>query len=80
METPMGRDEDQLRGGLNRLRELWREGRCALGAMPSVPTVQVMARSGLDWIIIDMEHGAIDLGAAHAMVAATAIAGIRSTG
>jgi 4-hydroxy-2-oxoheptanedioate aldolase len=36
-----------------------------------VQVVQVMARSGLDWIIIDMEHGAIDLGAAHAMIAAT---------
>lgn len=30
-----------------------------------------MARSGLDWIIIDMEHGPIDLTAADAMIAAT---------
>jgi 4-hydroxy-2-oxoheptanedioate aldolase len=30
-----------------------------------------MARSGLDWILIDMEHGPIDAGAAHAMIAAT---------
>jgi 4-hydroxy-2-oxoheptanedioate aldolase len=61
-------------GQINRLRQLWREGRCTLGAIatiPSVQTVQVMARSGLDWIIIDMEHGPIDLAAAHAMIAAT---------
>ena len=30
-----------------------------------------MARSGLDWIIIDLEHGAIDLKDAHSLIAAT---------
>jgi 4-hydroxy-2-oxoheptanedioate aldolase len=61
-------------GQLNRLKTLWREGRTALGAIatiPSVQTVQVLARSGLDWILIDMEHGAVDAGTAHAMIAAT---------
>jgi 4-hydroxy-2-oxoheptanedioate aldolase len=59
---------------LNRLKELWREGATTLGAiatMPSVQTIQVMARSGLDWVIIDMEHGAIDAGTCHSMIAAT---------
>jgi 4-hydroxy-2-oxoheptanedioate aldolase len=59
---------------LNRLRALWREDRTALGAIatiPSVASVQVMARSGLDFIIIDMEHGPIEAGMAHAMIAAT---------
>jgi len=59
---------------LNRLRAQWERGKCTLGAIatiPSVQAVQVMARSGLDWIIIDMEHGPIDLAAAHAMIAAT---------
>ena len=62
-------------GQMNRLKQLWRDGRCALGAVatiPSVQTVQVMARAGLDWILIDMEHGPIDANAAHAMIAATA--------
>lgn len=62
-------------GKLNRLKSLWREGGTALGAIatiPSVATVQVMARSGLDWILIDLEHGAIDAESAHAMIAATA--------
>jgi 4-hydroxy-2-oxoheptanedioate aldolase len=61
-------------GRLNRLKNIWREGKTAIGAIatiPSVQTVQIMARSGLDWILIDMEHGAIDAGAAAAMIAAT---------
>ena len=62
---------------VNRLKTLWPDGRTAIGAIatiPSVQTVQIMARSGLDWILIDMEHGAIDHGAAHAMIAATSAA------
>jgi 4-hydroxy-2-oxoheptanedioate aldolase len=59
---------------LNRLRKLWREGRPTFGAIatiPSIQTVQIMAHSGLDWIIVDLEHGPIDLGSAHAMIVAT---------
>src|SRR5918999_5213248 len=59
---------------LNRLRQAWREGRPTFGAIatiPSIQTVQIMARSGIDFIIIDLEHGPIDLGSAHAMVTAT---------
>src|SRR5690349_1078158 len=59
---------------LNRLRQLWREGRPAFGAIatiPSVQTVRIMAQS-LDWIIVDLEHGPIDLTQAHAMITATA--------
>ena len=60
---------------LNRLRQLWQEKRPTFGAIatiPSIQTVQIMARSGLDWIIVDLEHGPIDLGSAHAMITATA--------
>jgi 4-hydroxy-2-oxoheptanedioate aldolase len=59
---------------LNRLRKLWREGRPTFGAIatiPSIQTVQIMARSGFDWIIVDLEHGPIDLGSAHGMIVAT---------
>jgi 4-hydroxy-2-oxoheptanedioate aldolase len=34
--------------------------------------MQTMARAGLDWVIIDMEHGAIGLDAVHGLIAATA--------
>ena len=70
METRRQKDEP-----LNRLKALWREGGTALGAIatiPSIQTVQIMARAGLDWILIDMEHSAIDAEMAHAMIAATA--------
>ena len=59
---------------LNRLRKLWRDGRPTFGAIatiPSIQTVQIMARSGFDWIVVDLEHGPIDLGSAHAMITAT---------
>lgn len=60
---------------LNRLRALWAEDRCALGAIatiPSVQAVQILAASGLDFIVIDMEHGPIGPAEAHTMIAATA--------
>ena len=58
---------------LNRLRQQWRDKRPTFGAIatiPSIQTVQIMAQS-LDWIIVDLEHGPIDLGSAHAMIVAT---------
>lgn len=58
---------------LNRLRALLTEGKPAFGAiatMPSVQAVQIMAAT-LDWIIVDLEHGPIDLSTAHAMIVAT---------
>jgi 4-hydroxy-2-oxoheptanedioate aldolase len=64
----------QSGGQFNRLKSIWREGRVTLGAIatiPSVQTIQILAQSGLDWVVIDMEHGAIDAGSAHAMIAAT---------
>lgn len=60
---------------MNRIRTLLREGKPALGAivtMPSPQVMRVMARSGLDWLLIDMEHGPIDLASAHSMILATA--------
>src|SRR3954468_15867317 len=59
---------------LNRLRKEWRDGRPTFGAIatiPSIQTVRIMAQS-LDWIIVDLEHGPIDLSSAHAMITATA--------
>lgn len=65
---------ERLTHPLNRLRSLWANGRCALGVIatiPSVQTVQILAASGLDFILIDMEHGPIGPAEAHAMIAAT---------
>ncbi len=40
--------------------------------IPSATVPQAMAAAGADAVIIDMEHGAVDYGSAHAMIAATA--------
>ncbi|WP_315798252.1 HpcH/HpaI aldolase family protein [Bradyrhizobium sp. SZCCHNRI3043] len=59
---------------LNRLKQAWRDRRPTFGAIatiPSIQTVRIMAQS-LDWIIVDLEHGPIDLSTAHAMITATA--------
>ncbi|MGJ4942901.1 HpcH/HpaI aldolase family protein [Bradyrhizobium sp. HKCCYLS1011] len=59
---------------LNHLKQAWREGRPTFGAIatiPSIQTVRIMAQS-LDWIIVDLEHGPIDLSTAHGMIMATA--------
>jgi 4-hydroxy-2-oxoheptanedioate aldolase len=58
---------------LNRLKQAWRDKRPTFGAIatiPSIQTVRIMAQS-LDWIIIDLEHGPIDLSTAHGMIMAT---------
>jgi len=59
---------------VNRLKDRLGAREVCLGlliSMPSVPLVQLAARSGLDWLFIDMEHGPIGIESAHAMVAAT---------
>ncbi len=40
--------------------------------IPSAIVTQAIATSGIDSIIVDFEHGAIDYASAHAMIAATA--------
>ena len=58
----------------HRLKQQWREGRPTFGAIATIPglqTVQIMAQS-MDWIIVDCEHGPIDLNTAHGMIMATA--------
>ena len=59
---------------INPLKAKLAAGECVAGfmvTMPSVALVQVLAGSGADFLIVDMEHGPIDLATAHAMVAAT---------
>ena len=43
-----------------------------LCTIPSAIVTQAMAAAGADSVIIDMEHGAVDYGSAHAMIAACA--------
>ncbi|MXQ08600.1 2,4-dihydroxyhept-2-ene-1,7-dioic acid aldolase [Alphaproteobacteria bacterium GH1-50] len=43
--------------------------------IPSATVTQAMVAAGADAVIIDLEHGAVDYGSAHAMIAATARSG-----
>jgi 4-hydroxy-2-oxoheptanedioate aldolase len=60
---------------LNRLRALWQADKAGFGVlltMPSVQLTQLLAGAGFDFLIVDLEHGPIDVASAHAMIAATA--------
>ena len=60
---------------MNRITTLSQSGKAAFGAivtMPSPQVMQVMSRAGFDLLLIDMEHGPIDLASAHSMILATA--------
>ena len=48
---------------MNRVKQLWREGKPAVGGWLSIPgcfPAECMAQTGLDWLCIDMQHGCID--------------------
>lgn len=59
---------------LNPLKAKIKAGQPTVGLLvtiPSVPFVQTVARTGFDWVMIDMEHGPIGLDALQGMLAAT---------
>jgi 4-hydroxy-2-oxoheptanedioate aldolase len=59
---------------INPLRRTLAEGRPTLGylvSMPSVQMVQALARTGVDWLMIDTEHAPVGIESVAAMVAAT---------
>jgi 4-hydroxy-2-oxoheptanedioate aldolase len=58
----------------NRLKELLKAGKPAIGTLlqlPSAPAVEVVANCGYDWLLIDAEHGPIEIETLHAMIRAT---------
>jgi 4-hydroxy-2-oxoheptanedioate aldolase len=60
---------------VNPLRRIWRAGGTATGVGLTIGTpaiAHLLAHAGFDWLMIDMEHGAISPESAQAMIAATA--------
>ena len=48
---------------MNRVKQLWRDGKPAVGGWLSIPhavQAEFMAHTGLDWLCVDMQHGCID--------------------
>lgn len=57
----------------NTVKRLLKEGKPAIGAflnIPSIASAEIMANVGFDWLVVDTEHGAIDLDTMHAMFVA----------
>ncbi|POR38676.1 4-hydroxy-2-oxo-heptane-1,7-dioate aldolase [Tolypocladium paradoxum] len=62
----------------NRLKTAFSQGRQSLGMWQMLPGANVsrlLARSGVDWVLVDCEHGNIDDGAMHDAVPAIAALG-----
>jgi 4-hydroxy-2-oxoheptanedioate aldolase len=62
---------------MHSLKSRLRAGETLFGSMVSMPSpqlTQTLAATGLDWLLIDLEHGAISVETAQAMIAATAVA------
>ncbi len=62
------------------LRRLWESGEAALGAWLSIPspvTAESAARSGVDYVCIDTQHGAIEYSDCVAMIQAVLLGGSR---
>ncbi len=62
----------------NRVKRLLREGAVTVGswvALDGMLPAEIMAACGFDWLVIDMEHGPVSMGAAQGAMAA-----IRTTG
>ena len=58
---------------MNRVKQLWREGKPAVGGWLSMPgcfVAECMASTTLDWLCIDMQHGCIDYSDAVTMLTA----------
>jgi 4-hydroxy-2-oxoheptanedioate aldolase len=57
----------------NRVKQLLKAGKPAIGSflnIPSIASAELMANVGFDWLVVDTEHGAIDVGTMHDMFVA----------
>jgi len=57
----------------NRVKELWRQGEATVGTwlvLGSPLVAEIIASMGFDWVVIDTEHGAIDIGATQSIIQA----------
>jgi len=62
----------------NRVKELWREGKAAVGVwmvLGSPIPAEIIANLGYDWIVIDTEHGSIDIGTTQSIIQAVSYTG-----
>ncbi len=59
----------------NRVKALWSEGKAAVGTwlvLGSPIVAEITANMGFDWVVVDTEHGSIDIGATQSIIQAVA--------
>lgn len=64
----------QERTSINRVKQLLRAGRPAIGPLiqiPSAPVAALLSQTGFDWLWLDMEHGPIGIETVQQMIQAT---------
>lgn len=57
----------------NRVKQLLNQGKVAWGSflnIPSIASAEIMANVGYDWLVVDTEHGAMDVTTMHNMFVA----------
>jgi 4-hydroxy-2-oxoheptanedioate aldolase len=57
----------------NRVKELWRQGKAAVGTwlvLGSPLVAEITASLGFDWVVVDTEHGAIDIATTQSIIQA----------
>ncbi len=62
----------------NHVKELWREGKASVGTwvvLGSPITAEIIANMGYEWIVVDTEHGAIDIGTTQSIIQAVLYTG-----
>jgi len=62
----------------NRVKELWRNGEAAVGTwlvLGSPITAEIIAQMGFDWVVVDTEHGSIDIGTTQSIIQAVSTTG-----
>ena len=63
----------------NAVKKLLRAGKPAVGTwltLGNIPSARFLARSGFDWLTVDIEHSAVDIQTASTMLGAIADAGV----
>ncbi|KAH7136207.1 Pyruvate/Phosphoenolpyruvate kinase-like domain-containing protein [Dactylonectria macrodidyma] len=76
---PLSNSTDSIMQASNRLKTSFLRGTQTFGAWQMLPGANVsrlLARSGVDWVLVDCEHGNIDDGAMHDAVPAIAAIGV----
>ena len=64
---------------MTNMKEALRQRALTVGSwltFPSEPTAEIMARAGFDWLVLDMEHGPLDIAECARLIRVVDLAGL----